>query len=81
MDACLRPQVSCRFITTIIGLMIVLIKQHETCGRRQASILLNMYKKLMYIYLSLLLYNSFITDIVNSPNYTAFGLPQNHKVK
>ena len=33
----------------------------------------------MYIYL--LLYNSSITDIEHSPNYTAFGLPQTHQVR
>ena len=34
--------------------------------------------KLIYIYLS---YNSAITDIEHSPNYTAFGLPQTHQLR
>ena len=35
----------------------------------------------IYIYLLLLFYNSSITDIELSPNYTAFGLPQTHQVR
>ena len=34
----------------------------------------------MFIHLLLLLYNSSITDIEHSQNYTAFDLPQNHQV-
>ena len=37
--------------------------------------------QLKTISIYLLLYNSSITDIEHSPNYTAFGLPQTHQVR
>ena len=32
----------------------------------------------MYLFI-IILYNSSITDIEHSPNYTTFGLPQTHQ--
>ena len=34
----------------------------------------------MYLFI-IILYNSSITDIEHSPNYTAFGLTQTHQVR
>ena len=58
MEACLRLWVSCRRIND---------------NHQAKNMQLNIYLKLIYIYVSLL-YDSSITDIEHSPSYTVFGL-------